>query len=102
MSSAESFLSSLKGWFSSESAEAKKVKDDLEDRLEDDLTRRENELTASPEQRLDHIQDEIDSSDSAFDNIRSKIDASTVANELDASDIAPDTHGPGDSSSDDA
>ncbi len=86
MSAAESFLTSLKNWFSSESAEAKKVKEDLEDRLDSDLTRRENELAATPEQRLDSIQTEIDNSDSMFDEIRAKIDTSTVAAELDANE----------------
>ncbi len=86
MSAAESFLTSLKNWFSSESAEAKKVKEDLEDRLDSDLTRRESELAATPEQRLDSIQTEIDNSDSMFDEIRAKIDTSTVAAELDATE----------------
>ncbi len=89
MSSDKSFLTSLKSWFASESAEAKKVKDDLEDRLDDDLTRREDELEATPEQRLDNIQEEIDSSDSAFDQIRAKIDTSTGSSELDEAETNP-------------
>ena len=42
--------------------------------LEEEVSRREAELNATPEQRMEMLQDEIEGNDDAFDQIQSKID----------------------------
>ncbi len=71
------FLDQMKGWFSKESAEASDVMDGVKERVGLDLAARERDLKATPDQKMDAIQDEIDSS-SAFDDIAAKIDATTA------------------------
>ncbi len=67
-------LDSITGWFKKEAAEVKKSVNNLEGQLDADLSRKERELHASPDERIDMIQDEIDSSD-AFSAIQDKIDS---------------------------
>lgn len=42
--------------------------------LDEDLSRREAELSATPEERMEMLQDEIEDNDSAFEDLQSKID----------------------------
>ncbi len=42
--------------------------------LDEDLSRREAERNATPEQRMEMLQDEIEDNDSAFEDLQSKID----------------------------
>lgn len=42
--------------------------------LEEEVSRREAELNATPEQRMEMLQDDIDDNDDAFEQIQSKID----------------------------
>jgi hypothetical protein len=51
--------------------------DQLEQRLDVDLGRKERELAASPSERLDMLQDEIDQS-SGLDAVREKIERSAA------------------------
>lgn len=62
----------LKSAFSREAAELRESVDDLGERMNDDLTKREADLGATPEQKLDGILDEIGSNDSVFDDLRTK------------------------------
>ena len=66
------FLDSLKKWFSSEAAEVKSSVSTAQSKLETEMDRREADLAATPEQRLETIQSEID--DDPFAAIRNKID----------------------------
>ena len=66
------FFDSLKNWFSSEVAEVKESASSAQSRLESEMDRREADLNASPEDKLDQIQSEI--SDDPFDAVRDKID----------------------------
>lgn len=68
------FLDSLRSWFASESAEAKKLGQSTQQRLETELDRREAELAASPSERIEMLQDEIADSDTTFDALRDKIE----------------------------
>ena len=85
MNSFNSLMNSFKQWFGDEKNEAKKARQDVEQRLEDDLTRRERGLTATPEQKLENIQEEIDDDDDAFDQIKEKLAKADAKNELDDS-----------------
>lgn len=67
-------LDSISGWFKKEATEVKSSVDNLEQRLDTDLSRKEREMAASPESRLEMIQEEIDDTDS-FSAIQDKIDA---------------------------
>lgn len=70
----------VKRWFSNEAAEARDMLDGTRDRMEFDLDRREAELTASPSEKLEMIQDSIDEDDS-FDAVRDKIEGRTATAE---------------------
>lgn len=67
-------LDSFSRWFKKEAAEVKSSVDGLEQRLDTDLSRKERTIAASPEERLDMIQEEIGESD-PFSAIQDKIDA---------------------------
>ena len=64
----------LKQASSREAIKVRESVDDLGRRLDQDLTRREVELDATPEQKLDGILDEIGDNDSVFDELRAKTD----------------------------
>lgn len=80
-------LDTLTAWFKREKADITQAKAELEERLEDDLHRRERSLTASPEERLAMIQDEI--TDDPFAEIRAKLDRTSARAELDQADANP-------------
>ena len=75
-----SFINSAKKWFAAEAEEANQSKKDLEEQLDADLTRREEKLQATPEERMSMIQDEIDSSNATFDEIAEKTNQQTDEN----------------------
>jgi hypothetical protein len=52
--------------------EVKDSVEELSERLDADLSRRETELEATPEQKLDAIVDEIATNDATFDELRAK------------------------------
>lgn len=64
---------SLTSWFRREAADVKQSIDRLEADLDADLSRKERELTATPEERMEMIQDDT-SVDDAFAAIQDKID----------------------------
>ncbi len=66
------FFDSLKNWFSSEVAEVKESASSAQSRLESEMDRREADLDASPQDKLDQIQGEI--ADDPFAAVRDKID----------------------------
>ena len=70
-----SFWERFKAFLSREAEDVKEGFDDLRDKLDAELTRREQELEATPSERLEMIQEDIESSDSVFDRIEDKIDA---------------------------
>jgi hypothetical protein len=67
----------VRGWFKREAADLAEAKDELEDRLDADLGRRERQLTETPDQAMGRIQDEIHS-DSSFTAISDKIEAAAA------------------------
>lgn len=69
------FLDTFTNWFKREARDVKDSVDQLEDRLDADLTRKERELNATPEERMEMIQAET-SSDDAFAAIQDRIDGS--------------------------
>ena len=76
------FFDSFKSWFASEAAEVKESASRATSSLESEMDKREAELQASPEQRMEQIQAEID--DDPFASVRDRIDgqqAHAAANE---------------------
>jgi len=67
------FFDSIKKWFSSEAAELKESATEAKSRLEAEMDRREADLRATPEQKLEQIQTEI--ADDPFAEVRNKIDS---------------------------
>ncbi len=68
------FLDSFKAWFKTEAAEAGELGRQTKGRMEAELDRREAELNATPEQRLDQLQEKIADGDSLFEELQSKVD----------------------------
>jgi len=66
------FFDSIKKWFSSEAAEVKESATAAKSRMESEMDRREAELHATPEQKLEQIQSEI--TDDPFAEVRGKIE----------------------------
>ncbi|MPY94989.1 MAG: hypothetical protein GEV08_18600 [Acidimicrobiia bacterium] len=58
-----------------EAAEVRESWDEATAKADDDLTRRERELAATPEERLDSVQKEIAESEDPFAEVRAKLDA---------------------------
>lgn len=67
------FLDGLTRWFKREASDVKASVDALEDRLDSDLTRKERELTATPEEKMEMIQADT-SADDALAALQDKID----------------------------
>ncbi len=66
------FFNTIKKWFSAEAAEVKESASAAKSRLEAEMDRREADLAATPEQKLERIQSEIDQD--PFAKIRDKIE----------------------------
>lgn len=77
-------LDSLKRWLSGEATEVRESIDDATDALNADLDRREAELTATPEEKMGSLLDEIEQSDQQLDELTSEIRAESAA----AADVA--------------
>ena len=69
------FLDSVTSWFKREAAEVKDSVGDLENRLDADLSRKEREFAATPEEKMDMLSEKIEAEDDAFAAIQDKIDA---------------------------
>jgi phage shock protein A len=67
-------LDSITRWFQREATDVEASVDALQQRLEQDLTRKERELAASPQERVELIQNEIDDTADSFDAIRDRIE----------------------------
>ncbi len=83
------FLDAVTSWFRREAQDVKDSVDRLEDRVDADLSRRERELDATPEERMEMIQEET-AADDALAEIQSRIDRSQAQAEAHA-DLATPT-----------
>ena len=72
------FLDSVKAWFKTEAAQARDIGQKTQSRMSADLDRREAELNATPQQRLEQLQDKMAGNDSSFDDIQSKIEGREI------------------------
>ncbi|MDH4145845.1 MAG: hypothetical protein OEY23_11850 [Acidimicrobiia bacterium] len=68
------FLDRLRAVFGREAADVREAWDDLSDSLERDLDRRERELHATPEEKIEILQGQIAANDDAFEAVRSRIE----------------------------
>ncbi len=68
-----SILDSLKRWFRGEADEVRESMDDAAAALNADLDRREAELKASPEDKMDLLLEEIEQSDQQLDELTAEI-----------------------------
>ncbi len=84
------FLDAVTSWFRREAQDVKGGVERLEDRVDADLTRKERELDATPEERMEMIQAET-GADDALAEIQAKIDGSQAHAEASAELIEPDT-----------
>ncbi len=66
------FFDSVKAWFSREAAEVKQSVEATTSRLEAEMDRRERELEATPEERMEMIRDEI--AEDPFAEVRARIE----------------------------
>jgi phage shock protein A len=88
---------SMKAWFKTEATDLGEAKQELETRLDQDLTRRERQLAETPEESLGRLQEEATDSEASFAAISDKIDqavaraaAAAEANPPQATDAGPD------------
>lgn len=82
------FLDAVTGWFKREAGDVKDSVDRLEGQLDADLSRRERELDASPEDKMAMIQDDTSAID-AMAAIQDKIDGVQALAEADAELLDP-------------
>jgi hypothetical protein len=68
------FTERVLAWLRRERADASDLVRDTQRRLDDDLTRRERELAATPEERLELLQDQIDENDAELQAIRDRLE----------------------------
>lgn len=73
-----SMWENIKSWFRSESTAAREWSDDLERDLSADLARKETDLRATPEEKLENLQDQISGNTDAFDDIKGRIAAAGI------------------------
>ena len=86
------FLDSITGWFRKEASDVKASVDRLEARLDSDLSRKERQLSATPEERMEMIQEDT-SVDDALSAIQDKIDGRQAHADATA-ELAPDSDDP--------
>jgi hypothetical protein len=60
----------VRGWFRRERGEAGELAAEAERRIDAELSRRETELQATPEQRIDLLRDQIAANDADLEAIR--------------------------------
>lgn len=63
-------LDTIKAWFRTEAEELTTAARDLEDRIDQGLTEREQRLEETPSEAMDRLRQEIDDHESSFDAIR--------------------------------
>jgi hypothetical protein len=68
------FTERVRAWLMREGGEAGQLAAEAEQRIDADLTRRERELAATPEERLRLVQDEITEGDAELEAIRRRLD----------------------------
>lgn len=83
---------SIRSFLRREAADIKDGVDSLREKLDAELTRRERELEATPSERIEMLQSEIDKTDDVFDRLDAEIDARMRASDegADPADAAPD------------
>jgi phage shock protein A len=74
-----SIFDSLKRWFRGEADEVRESMDDAAAALNADLDRREAELKASPEEKMDQLLEEIEQSDQQLDELTAEIQSESEA-----------------------
>ena len=67
------FLDQVRGWLRREKADVSDALREAEQRLDADLSRKERELTETPEEGLKRIQDEIGANPDPLDEIRGRV-----------------------------
>lgn len=83
------FLDTVTSWLKREAADVKESVDALEERLDADLSRRERELEATPEERIEMIQADT-GVDDALAEIQDKIDRAQASAEANSDLIERD------------
>ena len=76
-----SFWKSLKEVFKREAADVQEGLSSVRDKLDDELAKRERELEASPSERIETIQSEIEASSSRMDELEAEIDSRSTTSE---------------------
>ena len=66
-------LNSLKAWLRTEAAELSESAKQMEERLDADLSKRERQLTETPDEAMKRLQSEIEDGESSFEAISDKI-----------------------------
>lgn len=79
----------VSSWFKSEAQDVRASVDRIEDQLDHDLTRKERELAATPEEKMAMIQEDT-SADDALAAIQDKIDGVQAHAEAEADLIDPE------------
>jgi hypothetical protein len=69
-----SLWDTVRKWFTSEAESARDLAHDLETEWSADLDRKEAELAATPEERIEQLQDQIADNSSAFDDLKARIE----------------------------
>jgi hypothetical protein len=67
------FTERVQAWLRREAADADELAADTRRRLDEDLSRRERELTASPEERVELLQGDIARNDEDFEALRRRL-----------------------------
>lgn len=67
------FLDQVKAWLSKEAAEASDVLSNAEDRLDREMTRREQQLSETPSEAMERLQAAGESNQSLLDELGDKI-----------------------------
>lgn len=68
----------VRSWFKSEADELVDAKQDLEARLDQDLSRREQQLDETPAETMERLEREAADGDTSFNAISDKIDATAA------------------------
>lgn len=69
-----SLWDTVRNWFKSEAESARDLAQDLEAKWSTDLDRKEAELAATPEERIEQLQDQIADQSSVFDDLKARIE----------------------------
>ncbi len=74
-----SLWKSLKKIFKKEAADVQEGLSSLRDKLDDELSRREREMEASPSERIEMIQGEVDATGSRMEELEAELDSRSAA-----------------------